>query len=104
MNSIRCLKANADSMLCSGDCRREIHCTSCGAPLSLVGRQRHRDSSQELRQAAARLWPASVPGRHLIANFFYKLKQYRGIATRYDKTARNFLGAIYLAAFVIWLN
>ncbi|KAF3362449.1 hypothetical protein PHSC3_000989 [Chlamydiales bacterium STE3] len=32
--------------------------------------------------------------RHLIENFFAKLKQYRGIATRYDKTARNFLSAI----------
>ncbi len=41
--------------------------------------------------------------RHLIENFFAKLKQYRAIATRYDKTARNFLGAIYLAASVIWL-
>jgi transposase len=42
--------------------------------------------------------------RHLIENFFCKLKQYRAIATRYDKTARNFLAAIYLAAAVIWLN
>lgn len=42
--------------------------------------------------------------RHLIENFFAKLKQYRAIATRYDKTARNFLGAIYLAAAVVWLN
>ncbi len=42
--------------------------------------------------------------RHLIENFFAKLKQYRAIATRYDKRARNFLGAIYLAAAVIWLN
>jgi len=42
--------------------------------------------------------------RHLIENFFGKLKQYRAIATRYDKTARNFLGAIHLAASVIWLN
>lgn len=39
-----------------------------------------------------------------IENFFVKLKQYRAIATRYDKTARNFLGAVYLAASVIWLN
>ncbi|NEQ85348.1 MAG: hypothetical protein F6K26_36110 [Moorea sp. SIO2I5] len=45
-------------------------------------------------------------------NFFARLKQYRGIdlwsrfanATRYDKRAKNFLGAIYLAAAVIWLN
>lgn len=42
--------------------------------------------------------------RHLIENFFAKLKQYRAIATRYDKTARNFLGAIYLASSVLWLN
>jgi transposase len=42
--------------------------------------------------------------RHLIENFFAKLKQYRAIATRYDKTARNFLSAVYLAASVIWLN
>ncbi|MEH1890353.1 MAG: hypothetical protein V7K92_13135, partial [Nostoc sp.] len=49
--------------------------------------------------------------RHLIENFFAKLKQYRAMptagyayATRYDKRAANFLGAIYLAASVIWLN
>jgi len=42
--------------------------------------------------------------RHLIENFFARLKQYRAIATRYDKTARNFRAAIYLAAAVIWLN
>jgi transposase len=42
--------------------------------------------------------------RHLIENFFAKLKQYRAIATRYDKRAVHFLGAIHLAAAVIWLN
>jgi transposase len=42
--------------------------------------------------------------RHLIENFFARLKQYRAIATRYDKTACAFLGAIHLAAAVIWLN
>ncbi|XHX81251.1 MAG: IS5 family transposase [Stenomitos frigidus ULC029] len=42
--------------------------------------------------------------RHLIENFFAKLKQYRALATRYDKRGRNFLGAIYLAAAVVWLN
>jgi transposase len=42
--------------------------------------------------------------RHLIENFFARLKQYRAIATRYDKRAHNFLGAIYLAATVISLN
>ena len=36
--------------------------------------------------------------RHLIENFFAKLKQFRAIATRYDKRA------IHLAAAVVWLN
>ena len=42
--------------------------------------------------------------RHLIENFFGKLKQYRAIATRYDKRGKIFLGSIYLAASIIWLN
>jgi transposase len=42
--------------------------------------------------------------RHLIENFFAQLKQYRASATRYDKLAASFLGGIYLAATVIWLN
>jgi len=42
--------------------------------------------------------------RHLIENFFAMLKQFRAIATRYDKTAQNFLGGIHLAAASIWLN
>jgi transposase len=41
--------------------------------------------------------------RHLIENFFAKLKQFRAIATRYDKTARNFLAGIHLVASAIWL-
>lgn len=42
--------------------------------------------------------------RRLIENFFCKLKQFRAIATRYDKTARNFLAAVYLTSSLIWLN
>jgi transposase len=37
-------------------------------------------------------------------NFYCKLKQYRAVAARYDKTARNFLAAIHLAAAAISLN
>jgi transposase len=42
--------------------------------------------------------------RHLIENFVCKLKEFRAIATRYEKTARNFLAGIHLAASVILLN
>ncbi len=42
--------------------------------------------------------------RHLIENFFAKIKQFRAIATRYEKTARNFLAAVQLVASIVWLN
>ena len=42
--------------------------------------------------------------RHLIENCCCTLKQFRASATRYDKTQRNFLAAIHLAATVITLN
>ena len=42
--------------------------------------------------------------RQLIENFFAKIKQFRAIATRYEKTKRNFLAAIHLVAAVIRLN
>lgn len=42
--------------------------------------------------------------RHLIENFFCRLKQFRAIATRYDKRAINFLAGIYAASSLILLN
>jgi len=41
--------------------------------------------------------------RHIIECFFSRLKQFRRIATRYEKLARNFLSMINLAAAYIWL-
>jgi transposase len=60
--------------------------------------------SKSNRKAPRILDKELYKARHLIENFYCKLKQYRAIATRYDKTARNFLAAIHLAAAVIWLN
>jgi transposase len=41
--------------------------------------------------------------RHLIECLFSRLKQFRRIATRYEKLARNFLSMINLATAYIWL-
>ena len=49
-----------------------------------------RRSCKNLRDYDWELYKA----RHLIENFFAKLKQYCEIATRYDKRAKNFLGTI----------
>ncbi len=40
--------------------------------------------------------------RNIIERAFNRLKDWRGIATRYDKTARNFLSGICLAAAVTY--
>jgi len=42
--------------------------------------------------------------RHLVENFFQKLKEFRRIATRYDKTDTSFDAAIHLAAIVLALK
>ena len=39
--------------------------------------------------------------RHLIENFFGKLKEYRRIAMRSDKTDQSFAAMIYISAAVI---
>lgn len=41
--------------------------------------------------------------RNLVERFFNRIKQFRRIATRYDKTARSFLAFLTLVAAVIWL-
>jgi transposase len=42
--------------------------------------------------------------RNLVERFFSKLKQFRGIATRYDKDPLNFLAAVKIAAARIWIR
>ena len=42
--------------------------------------------------------------RHLIECFFLKLKQFRRIATRYDKLASSFLAFVYIASIAILLK
>lgn len=42
--------------------------------------------------------------RNLVERFFCKLKQFRRIATRFEKHANNFLAAVALASTRIWLR
>ena len=42
--------------------------------------------------------------RNLIERFFQFIKQFRGIATRYEKTARNFLAGLHLVCALAWLK
>lgn len=42
--------------------------------------------------------------RNLIERFFNAIKHFRGIATRYEKTARNFLAGLHLVCTLAWLK
>jgi transposase len=42
--------------------------------------------------------------RHLVEALWARLKEWRAVATRYEKTARSFLGVLCLAATTDWLK
>lgn len=42
--------------------------------------------------------------RYRIEVFFHRLKRCRRIATRYEKTARNYLGLLHLACALLWVS
>jgi transposase len=42
--------------------------------------------------------------RYLVEVFFHSLKSFRRIATRYEKTARNYLAIVHLACALHWLK
>ena len=41
--------------------------------------------------------------RYRIECFFHSIKRCRRIATRYEKTGRNYLAFVHLAAALVWL-
>lgn len=36
--------------------------------------------------------------------FFHDIKRFRAVASRYEKTARNFLAVVHVACLFLWLN
>jgi transposase len=67
------------------------------AAIEAAGATPHIPSQSNVRVVRS-VDPALYRNRNLIERFFNRLKHFRGIATRYFKTATNFLAAIHLAA------
>ena len=61
-------------------------------------------SGQKQSDGKLSFQPTVYRQRNLVERFFSKLKQFRGIATRYDKDPMNFLAAVKLAAARIWIR
>jgi transposase len=60
--------------------------------------------SKPERKKKHRLARALYRQRYLVEVFFHTLKRFRAIATRYEKTARNYLALVQLACAWIWLE
>ncbi len=60
--------------------------------------------SKPERKKKHRLARSLYRQRYLVECFFHCLKRFRAIATRYEKTARNYLALVQLACAWIWLE
>jgi transposase len=105
----------------AADCRAAESLLQGLAPSTLVMADRAYDTNAVRRQIEdqgavpnippkrTRRWkscfsPALYRGRNAIERMFCWLKDYRRIATRYDKLAVNFMSSVYLAATIsYWL-
>ena len=69
----------------------------------------HQGAAPNIPSKTTRRWkscfsPVLYRGRDAVERMFCKLKDYRRIATRYDKLADNFLAAVYIVASITcWL-
>ncbi len=60
--------------------------------------------SRSLRREPAQWHRGYYRLRHRIENFFQRIKRYRRVGTRYDKSQLCFLAFVHLAAILDWLN
>ena len=79
----------------SNDFRRAVH--NKGMKAVIHCKPERKDNKPRLARALYRQ-------RYLIEVFFHNLKRFRALATRYEKTARNYLALIQLACARIWLE
>ena len=92
-----------------------------GLPVKVVIGDKGYDSKKLVRAIRARGAVAVIPSlsnrrgqrdydrerykdRNLAERFWGQLKQYRRVATRYDKTARNFLAFVHVASIMVLLK
>lgn len=76
------------------------------AVLDLIAAQGGRGHipTQRDRKVQRSVDPARYRQRNLVERFFNKLKHFRKVATRYEKTARNYLAAVLIASTRLWMR
>ncbi len=56
------------------------------------------------RRSSCKVLDEAYRGRNVIERAFNGFKHWRGLATRYDKHATVYRGAVVLAAALLWIN
>ena len=60
--------------------------------------------SQPTRAKRRRIDRRLYRQRYQVECFFHNLKRFRAVATRYDKTAQNYLAFVHVACLRLWLD
>ena len=60
--------------------------------------------SHPQRKIKKRLPKSLYKHRYKVECFFHDLKRFRAVASRYDKSARNFLATVSIACIWLWIN
>ena len=60
--------------------------------------------TQRDRKVQRSVDPEIYRQRNLIERFFNKLKHFRKVATRYEKTAQNYLAVVLIASSRLWMR
>ena len=81
----------ADTAYDSDALRAEIHARDA---IAVIRPRRNRLEDRPYDEEVYKL-------RNIIERFFHRLKQFRRVATRYDKYASRYLGFVYFAAILI---
>jgi transposase len=88
--------ARLEARFFAAECHRSCGGLDKHAPLQFEKMRGHQPPP-----IIAGIFPAT---RHLSGGLLPKLKQFRHVATRFEKTARNYLAGVTLSTIVLWLR
>jgi transposase len=90
---LRPRRAAGDKAFSGRPARAGLRRRGIGAVIPTTAQQRRRPGFDK----------AAYRERNRVERLINRLKQWRRIATRYEKRAENFLAMLHLAAIIIWL-